>query len=210
MNTITLFGSSGKTGLELINSALSKNFCVKAFCRSKKSITLSHEKLIIIEGNVLNPEEVLDAVHGSNYIICALGTKPLYTDIYCEESAINIVNTMKNSGIKRLICLTGAMIGENHNNLSPLMKFLKRKYESNYPLIANDRAKQESVIIGSGLDWTILKPPRLTYGKLKACKTGQNLKVSGLSSVSRKSLAQLIINILDDISSYNKSLIIKN
>jgi len=210
MNSITLFGASGKTGLEIIRIALNKNFIVKAFCRNKSSISLSHINLKIIEGSVLNPEDVQNAIINSSYVICTLGPKPPYKETFLNEASRNIVTGMKNSNVKRIVCITGAMIGENKDNLSPFMKFLKRSFEGKYPLVAEDRAKQEKVIKESSLDWTILKPPRLSGGKLKVCITGERLKVSALSSVSRKSLAECIINILDDKSYFNKSIMVKN
>jgi putative NADH-flavin reductase len=114
--------------------------------------------------------------------------------------------------IKRLICITGAMIGKNAApHLSAFMKIMYRNFNRKYPDIARDRSQQEELIMNSSLDWTIIKPGRLSNGKRKVSyKTGEELKISAFSSISRRGLADFILKILEDEKFFRRSIMIKN
>lgn len=58
-----------------------------------------------------------------------------------------------------------------------------------------DKAVQESVIRKSGLQWTLIKPSRLTNGSShNSLAVGPELKIGMLSSVSRADLAGTILS----------------
>ena len=209
MKSIAVFGASGRTGIELINQAIKNEFSVRAFCRDKSSITLSHEKINIIQGDVLKLNDVKPSVEKVDCVIVALATNPPYKDVFCYEGTKNIIKSMYDCNVKRLICITGAMIGDYPEILSGFMKKLKQRFNKKYPLIALDRLKQEMVVKASGLEWTLIKPPRLTNGSLSKFSRQESMNITGLSSISRKTIASLIIDIIDDKSSFQKALFVK-
>lgn len=60
-----------------------------------------------------------------------------------------------------------------------------------------DLAQMEDILAGSGLDWTVVRPPRLTGKPLTVTYRtayGQNLK--GGSSVPRADVAHLMLRVL--------------
>ena len=209
MKTIALFGATGRTGIEIIKVSLNSNYIVNAFCRNKSLIPFSNDNLNIIEGSILNSNDVSKAIANADYAISALGTKPPYTDIFCYEALKNIIFAMYDFNVKRIICITGAMIGDFTPNQSRFIKFMANRFNKSKPLIALDRLKQETAVKASELDWTLIKPPRLTNGPLSNYKPAEDLKITAFSSVSRKTIASCIINILDVQSTFCKAMYIK-
>jgi len=209
MKSIAVFGASERTGIELINLALEKGFSVNAFCRDKSSITLLHENLNVVQGSVLNMNDVKQSIQNADCIICAIGPKPPYSELFCYEGTKNIIKSMYDFNVKRLICITGAMIGDYPGILSGFMKKLKKRFNKKYPLISLDRLKQEMAVKASGLDWTILKPPRLTNGSLSIYSKHESMSITAFSSISRKTLSLLIFDIIDDKSSFQKAFFVK-
>ncbi|MGH7410209.1 MAG: hypothetical protein ACREJ6_03985 [Candidatus Methylomirabilis sp.] len=66
---------------------------------------------------------------------------------------------MKTSGPQRLICLTGAMVGDLPSNVSLAMRAMAWVYQPQCPDLAADASGQECAVMDSGLDWTLVKPP---------------------------------------------------
>jgi putative NADH-flavin reductase len=207
--SIAVFGASGRTGKEILNIALAKGFFVNAFCRNKSLTSLTNNNLNIIEGDLLKYNSLKSAIAPSGYVIIALGHKLPYKEIFCSEGTKNIVKAMYECNVNRLICITGAMIGDYPGILSRFMYKMKERFNKSYPLIALDRLKQELAVKASGLDWTIIKPPRLTDGKIGKYKMSEKMGIGALSSISRKTVASIIMDILINNSTYQKALFVK-
>lgn len=211
MNTISVFGSSGKTGLCIVKQALANSYKVKALCRNPDSIPFKNTLLRIFTGSLLDKIQVHKTIEGSDAVICVFGPMKPYNDIFCAEATENIITSMMDAGIRRLICQTGALIGKTPVRRSLFMRLLMKTYNGKFPESARDRDMQEELIMESPLDWTIVKPPRLTNSKRKGkYSTGENLKVSAFSSVTREDAADFILSMLESDSFLKRLPIIKN
>jgi 4-hydroxy-tetrahydrodipicolinate reductase len=67
---------------------------------------------------------------------------------------------MQQTGITRLLCQTGGMIGPGPRTLP--FAWLTALVHRQQPGVMADRESQEQVVMNSGLRWTLIKPPRLT------------------------------------------------
>ena len=66
--------------------------------------------------------------------------------------------------------------------------------------VADDSIEMERVVIGSGLDWTIARPPRLTNGPLTGryrVENGHLPDRSAFASVSRADVAHFLLSELE-------------
>ncbi len=108
---ITVFGSTGGTGQEVVKQLLNRGHQVTAFARTPANVPMNgHERLTIVEGDVLNSADVEQAItSNTDVVVTVLGHRrgtnqgPLL-----EKSAQYIVQAMQAKGVKRLIALTGA------------------------------------------------------------------------------------------------------
>jgi uncharacterized protein YbjT (DUF2867 family) len=67
-------------------------------------------------------------------------------------------------------------------------------FRRRWPAIAADGAEQEAIVMASGLDWTLVKPPRLTSGpRTTTVHADATLPVGALSSIGRRDLAEFIL-----------------
>ncbi len=109
----------------------------------------------------------------------------------------NILDAMKTCGVSRLICLSAWGIGESkgrvpvifRNVIFPLL--MKEEYE--------EKEAQEQLIRQSTLDWTIVRPARLTNGpRTGSYRMKAGLKFSMRSSISRADVADCMLRQLTD------------
>lgn len=216
MKHIAIFGASGASGIILLQAALQQGLTVHASCRNAsaferqlRSLSLTTDRygsqLSITEGNLSDPqtaeEHAFSVVQGCEAVFCTIGARPPYTDIFCERATTSILKAMHRAGVGRFFCQTGAMIGTDSTHLSWFMRTMKERFAANRPALAADRLAQERVIATlagqCGIQWTIVKPPRLTNGKRTArYKIAEMLRITAFSSVSRNDVAHCFLQFL--------------
>ena len=162
MNLI-IFGATGTVGRQLLMQALASGHTVTAFTRdSGKLNDISNPKLRIIEGDVLDQQQVLDSLKDQQAVLCALGAGR--KGIVRSQGTKNILAAMEKAGIGRFICQTTLGAGDSKGNLNFFWKnimfgwFLKDAYL--------DHELQEEHILQSKVDWTIVRPAAFTNGNV--------------------------------------------
>ena len=169
-------------------TGVARGFAVTAFIRSQAAGAKLPPGTTVVVGSLLDRADVAHAIAGADAVICVFGPRPASPEVFCAEATRNIIEAMRAHGMCRLICQTGAMISD-YPHLSWFMRMMRSSYQKQQPALADDRAEQERVVVASGLDWTVVKPPRLTNGPLRGrARSGESLKVGALSSISRGTL----------------------
>lgn len=194
MKKIIIFGASGRTGKEVFSVAQARGIEARAFDKKNPSM-----------------EELRQGVRGTDGVVMVFGPRPPFKDIFCVDLTKNIISAMATEGVQRVLCQTGAMIGEYSKNRSLLFELFSRRFRKSNPQGYNDRVEQEETIKDSSLEWTIIKPPRLSDAtRDKAVKEGEQIRVGILSSVSRRNLAGFIVSELLAPRFIRKAIFVKN
>ncbi len=209
IHKICIFGASGETGLELTRQALERGYEVTAFVRSQTAIEKLPRGVTVLVGNLLDRTDVERAIAGSEAVIIAIGPRNASPEIFCAAATQNIIDAMQTSGVRRLVCQTGAMIGD-YPHLSWFMRSMKNAYRKQQPAQAKDRLEQEQRVAASGLDWTLIKPPRLTNGPARGrVRSGERLNVGAMSSISRLDLSRFILDQVDSPEYVGKGVVVR-
>ncbi len=160
---ITVFGSTGKTGLLLLKDALEQGHKVQAFARNPEKIGFDHPNLRITQGDALHSDDVVSAIEGCDAVISLLGVNPKAQPLTFYRSMQNVIEGMKKHGVKPLVMSAGAGVGDEHDGktfVGSLMGGLIR-------LIAKsaweDGVKTAGLIRSANdIDWTMVRIPMLT------------------------------------------------
>jgi putative NADH-flavin reductase len=191
---IAVLGASGRTGHELVVAALGRGIEVQALYRPGSEPRDDAPGFRAIVGQVSDPEAVRCTLAEAQAACCALGPRPPYTDVFCAAATANLIAQMRRLGAGRLVCLTGAMIGPDAEGWSPPVRALAHLFRRRYPAVAEDRARQERLVRESGLDWTLVKPPRIAGGRRRGRVTAAPaLRIGLLSSIRREDLADFLL-----------------
>lgn len=192
--TITVFGISGQTGQAIATAARQRGWRVRGFLRPGSQFSTADEHIQLYRGHFNQPDVVAAAIAGSDAVVCVLGPRAPFTDVFCAQATRVIVDACKRQRCSRFVCQTGAMIGKGGNR-SWAMCAMSRLFAKQQPLVAQDRVEQEAVVMNSELNWTLVKPPRLTTSeKSGTVHAGSAVHVGLLSSISLASLAAFILN----------------
>jgi putative NADH-flavin reductase len=207
---LAIFGPTGGTGRRLVERAIAEGHEVTAFARNPSKITARHERLRIVVGDAFDPESVLEAVAGSEAVICVLGSRtpsnPLHPrrpgDPHGVTSAgsQNIVAAMKEHGLRRLVCQTAWGVGESRQNPGIAGAFFMNVLVP--PLLRDeyaDKEAQEKIVAESGLDWIIVRPMILTNGPwTNDYRADVDLKPGRRPYISRADVADFLLKQLTD------------
>jgi putative NADH-flavin reductase len=166
MARVLIIGASRGIGLETVKQALKAGHTVRAMARSASRIPLTNPNLEKVAGDALDPGAVADALNGIDAVIQALGVsggpqmllKPVR--LFSDATRV-LLDAMAETGVKRLISLTGFGAGDSRGRGNFLYNaafglFLGRVYD--------DKTVQEHLIQDSPLDWVIARPVILTNG----------------------------------------------
>lgn len=159
---ILVFGASGATGRLFVEGALAAGHHVTAFVRDQAKLAVAHTSLRIHQGDVADAGRVDAAMPGHDVVVSTLGVgKPLSADPAVVRGVGHVITSMERHGLRRLLYQSFIGVTESRADAGFLIRHVAR-----FPLrheIADHEAK-ESLVRASGLDWTIVRPPKLTGG----------------------------------------------
>ncbi|OKP95203.1 NAD(P)-dependent oxidoreductase [Paenibacillus sp. P46E] len=183
---ITIFGASGTVGRYVLEEAISRGHHVVAATRSGNILstnpfvehfTVNYDELADIERAIATSDAVLILFAGSGGV---------------AKSTATIIQAMKNQHIKRLELLTAfGTSPEARKQLGPLTKLALLPFS----FMFGEMPTQNKMVNESGLNYTIVMPPWITYEEGKTpYKHGDFKSKSAIGKIRRVNLADFIIN----------------
>jgi putative NADH-flavin reductase len=157
---ILLLGATGRVGSEIVTYALHERHHVTVLVRTPEKIQINNKNLTIIQGNVLNKEDIVRAMHGIDVVISALNTNGTTT---LSESMPLIIEAMENEGIKRIITIGTAGILQSRTTPNSL-RYQSSESKRKSTRAAEEHHKMYDMLKQSTLDWTIVCPTYLPGG----------------------------------------------
>jgi putative NADH-flavin reductase len=157
---LLVLGATGGIGKYLLEYATARGHEVTAFARSPQKVALKHEKLRVIPGDPLNADQLAQVLPGHDAVLSAFGPSTLRRVTTRREFGKALAAAMQRSGVGRGLVVSSALLFAEQNAIG---KVLKRTLFRN---LIPDMTAMEAAIERDGLDWTIVRPPRLTNGEL--------------------------------------------
>jgi uncharacterized protein YbjT (DUF2867 family) len=195
---VLVLGATGATGRHLVEQALAQGHHVTALVSNPTKLHRRSPHRTVVPGDVTDPLAVERAVRSQDAVLCALGSStPLRHDPALVAGIGTLVDAMERLQVKRLVSVSFLGVHHGRGQLSPLGRYvvaplLLRK-------VAADHARKEAIIQQSGLEWVIVRPPRLTNGRRTgAYRSGAEIQATMLvPRVSRADLAEFMLGQLN-------------
>src|SRR6266545_4815236 len=198
MKTKKLFviGATGRTGREIVQQALARGHHVTAFVRSPENITLRNERLAILKGNPMDEDKLFDAIQNHDTVLSTLGPREVFKrSSMLHDSALATTRAMNRSGVKRLLVLSAAAHFPGVPNR--IASFILRNH-------MRDSLAMEEIVQGSGLDWTIARPPRLTQEEYLTYRSREGAAPKMGFTLSRKAVAAFMLDTIEQKKHFQK------
>lgn len=197
---IALFGATGGTGIEFITQSQTYSYDITAFVRSPEKLKEKFPNLKIVKASIDDYDVLKKEVTDYDVIISLVGISGLLQarkpNALYERTARSLTKLTRENNIKRLIVVTSGGVVEAENEpgffrylLKPF--FLRKMYE--------DMRVMENIVMNSNVDYTIIRPPYLTNGKLtRQYRVILDKWFDDDKDLSRADLAHYLLNCLND------------
>lgn len=211
---VVIFGATGFSGKAILEELLAQSHQVTILVRNKSAVSLSHRNLTVMEGNVLDSTAVAGALDHCDAVIQCLGVGGKGTGkptTFVSDATRIIIDEMEKRQIRRLIAMSNVGAGDSASFqpwffskiiLPYFMRWLK--------VIIDDKNRMEADIMGSSLDWTIVRCPNITdkpaKGSCSVTLDGRGLRLS----VTLGDMARFMVGQLTDRSYLGKAPCISN
>ena len=195
---LAIFGGSGRTGQHVVAQALAAGHDVTALTRGPAKLPADNSRLRAVIGNVQDAAAVAETLADAQAVISVLGPTRNRPVFEVSAGMAHILAAMTAHGPRRLIVSLGAGVADPRDRpqaFHHVMNFLVRRMAR---YVYEDMVQVDGQVRASGLDWTIVRVPRLTdgprTGQVKAGMVGQGVG----PSVSRADLADFMLRQLAD------------
>jgi len=195
---LTIFGATGKTGRLVVEQALAEGHEVTAFVRDTTRLDLQHERLRLVQGDVTDAARVREAVHGQDAVISVLGQTKTSSKDVLTVAARNLVPAMQQAGVRRLVTLVGAGVPHERDTGSPGRTFMRGLMKLVARHVLEDAERHAEIVRASDLEWTLVRPPRLTDGSQQGEYRTGYLQLGGTNTIARADLADFMLKLATD------------
>lgn len=162
---------------------------VTALVRSPEGITLKNERLTVLKGNAMDENQLFDAMQNHDVVLSALGPREvLKPSSILHDSALATTRAMNRSGVKRLLMLSAAAHFPGVPNR--IVSFILQNH-------MRDSLAMEEVVQGSGLHWTIARPPRLTQEEYVTYRSRESAAPKMGFTLARKAVAAFMLDAIE-------------
>lgn len=175
---IVVLGASNGVGRYAVDAAVSRGHEVTILVR----MTTSYDypaSVRILEGTAAEPDDLDRALAGQDAVLSCVGIRfqrpgnpwsgLVSPENLTEWVAQLLVSRMRKAGIRKLIALSAAGVGDSARGMHWLIRLLVRF--SGLGLVYRDFANMEAVLRASDLEWMVVRPTRLqehrANGRLK-------------------------------------------
>ena len=207
---LIIVAATGGIGRQLLEQAIAAGHDVTAVARNPQNLPATPARVVAADLASADAAALQPAVGGADAVLSALGARTKADTGVAVRGTRAITEAMRASGVRRVIVVSAAPIGTVPSPGRPhpprhdpgdgfVLRYLadpivKRAFRAHYA----DLAEMEDVLRDSDLDWTIVRPPRLTgkpmTGRYRTAY-GQNVR-RGLF-VSRADVAHYMLRALN-------------
>jgi putative NADH-flavin reductase len=204
-----VLGATGGTGLEIIRQAIEQGHSITAFVRSPEPLKPFGNRIAIKQGDLLNSAELAKAISGHDAILSGFGPRVPIARAdanLLRNFATALTTAMHHANVRRTVIVSTAFLFKD-SMVPPTYLFGRLLF----PGVVIDAAAMEQIVIQSGLDWTIVRPPQLTDKPLTAkyrVRTG-HLPRFGFN-ISRADVAHSFLKTVADPASIRKIVGVSN
>jgi putative NADH-flavin reductase len=188
-----ILGATGHTGSQVIELALARAHQVTAFVRSPEKIKQRHPLLKVLRGDPHNVDQISNALSGHDAVLSALGVRPpaaFRPHTLVQECAASTVAAMTKSGVRRLVLVSAAVLFPEKGLRFAFFRWLLSH-------IMRDLGTAEEIVRATSLDWTVVRPPRLTNKLDESYRSTRDALPIGGFSMSFRAVAAFMLDAVE-------------
>ena len=206
---LLVLGATGGIGQEIVRQAAERNHQVTAFVRAPERLKSIAARFGVIQGDPLNSAELERVIEDQDAILSGFGPRvPIAkTDsTLLHRFGVAMSDAMRKVEIRRAVIVSTAFLFKD--SIIPPTNLVGRLF---FPNMVADASEMESFFQKSGLDWTLVRPPRLTNGSRRGRFRVREGHLPGFGfMISRADVAAFMIKVAENRTFIQKVVGISN
>jgi uncharacterized protein YbjT (DUF2867 family) len=158
---VLVLGATGGTGRAIALGALAKGHRVRVLARRPDAVGITNDALEVVKGDALDVNAVGAAVKGVDAVVSSLGTRPWRGDDVCSRGTAVLLGAMRTHGVKRLIVISSVGVTATLAHADFVTRAARATLLRG---VLADKDRMEALVLGTDLDYTIVRPVGLTSG----------------------------------------------
>ena len=208
---LAIIAATGGVGQQLLRQALDAGHDVTAVARNPAKLPAAQRQTRIITADLADPDPAAleAAIAGTDAVLSGLGPAANSSAGIATRGTRAVAAAMHAAGVRRLVVISAAPVRTVPSPGRPappkhdpgdgfFMRHLGAPFaRAAFGKVYADLAAMEDLLRDSDLDWTVIRPPKLTDKPLTGhyrTATGQNVR--GGFSVPRADVAHLMLAVL--------------
>lgn len=188
---LLVVGATGRTGRYIATKAIARGHVVTAMVRDSAMIR-AQKGLMIVNGDARSADDLSSALSGQDAVISVLGQRSKADATLLRDSAAAMREALRKQDARRYLVVSQGLLFPSRSPIVALLRWLLASTVA-------DSTAMEQVVRSSEVDWTIVRPPRLTDGgPARGYRFCIDAMPAGAWSMQRVDLAEFL---LDEVES---------
>jgi putative NADH-flavin reductase len=158
---LTVLGAPGGPCRQVVEQALAAGHEVTALARDPGKLGLNDPRLRVVQGAVQDAAAVEQAVSDADAVISTLGPRSNEPVFEISQGMDVILPAMQQCGVRRFVMTAGMGIADPQDKPGSLNRVISLLLGLMAKNVAEDMQRAVAKAQASGLDWTVLRAPRL-------------------------------------------------
>jgi len=200
---LLVLGATGGIGREIVRQGIEHGHAVTAFVRAPEPLKIFGDRIAVIRGDLLNSAELERVLGDHDAVLSGFGPRVPISKAdanLLQHFAVSLTNAMLHARIRRVVVVSMAFLFKDA--IIPPAYLFGRLF---FPDLVADASEMEDVITKSGLDWTVVRPPKLTDKPRTGRYRVQEGHLPGFGfTISRADVADFVIKSAENQVSIGK------
>ncbi len=190
---IAVLGATGRTGRLVVAKLLGRGHEVVAVVRDAARAPAGTDVAV---GDVRDGQVLVRALAGAGAVVSALGPRRDETHLHATLAPA-LVAAMQGAGVRRLVGVSGAGVDAPGDRKRTRDKVISTAMATFGGAMVGDKAAELQTLAASDLEWTLVRPPRLTDAPATGAVDHDAHVSTRSTSMSRADLAVFVADVLD-------------
>ncbi|MDT0166425.1 NAD(P)H-binding protein [Actinotalea sp. AC32] len=193
---IALLGATGRTGAHVLDRALDAGHEVTALVRDPARLA-RRDGVEVVVGDARDRDALARLVAGADVVVSALGPVAKDPTLH-QETARTLVEVMTAAGVRRFVGISGAGVDVPGDRKSRRDRLISALIQRVGGAVVADKPAELAVWVSSGLDWTLVRPPRLVDGPATGRVEHDAHRSPRRTRITRADLARFLVDQVTD------------
>ncbi|GAA4730523.1 SDR family oxidoreductase [Isoptericola chiayiensis] len=194
---LALIGATGRTGRHALTIALERGHDVTVLVRDPARLDATHrDRVRAVVGESTDTSALADLLTGADAVVSALGPTSKERDLH-TRTARELVALMAVSGPRRFAGVSGAGIDVPGDLKAGKDRAISWLIPTLGGAVVKDKPAEYAVWADSGLDWTLVRPPRLVDGEPTGRLEHDAHRSTRSTSIRRADLGVFLVDVVE-------------